>query len=42
MRGYRQAIPFFMGLVLGEYVVSCLWSLLALAVDTPMYWTWSG
>jgi hypothetical protein len=42
MRGYRQAVPFFMGLVLGQYTISCLWSLVALWVNEPMYWSWIG
>jgi hypothetical protein len=42
VRGYRQTAPFFMGLVLGQYVISCIWSLLAVIADTPMYWSWQG
>ena len=40
VRGYRQAAPFFMGLVLGQYVVACLWSILAVILNEPMYWSW--
>jgi hypothetical protein len=40
VRGYRQATPFFMGLVLGQYVVACLWSILAVILNEPMYWSW--
>jgi hypothetical protein len=42
VRGFRQTAPFFMGLVLGQYVVACLWTLLALALNEPMYWSWLG
>jgi Family of unknown function (DUF6785)/Domain of unknown function (DUF6784) len=42
IRTYRQALPFFMGLVLGQYVVSCIWSIIAVVWDTPMYWSWQG
>ena len=42
VRGLRMATPFFMGLVIGQYVVACLWSLVALAMDQPMYWSWRG
>jgi hypothetical protein len=42
VRGYRQALPFFMGLVLGQYVVSCIWSIIAVVTETPMYWSWQG
>ena len=27
MKGYNAAIPFFLGLVVGDYVVGSLWSL---------------
>jgi hypothetical protein len=40
--GYRKAAPFFMGLILGQYLVACLWSLLAIAINQPMYWSWLG
>jgi hypothetical protein len=42
VRGFQKAAPFFMGLVLGNYVVACLWSLIAVWCDTPMYWGWQG
>jgi hypothetical protein len=42
VRGYRAALPFFLGLVVGEYVVACFWSLLAIALDQPTYWGWRG
>jgi hypothetical protein len=37
---YRRALPFFIGLIIGEYVVACTWSLLALALHKPMYDAW--
>ncbi len=42
VRGFRKAAPFFMGLVLGQYVVACFWSLVAIARNEPMYWSWLG
>jgi hypothetical protein len=42
VRGFRKTAPFFMGMVLGNYVVACLWSLIAIGCDTPMYWGWQG
>jgi hypothetical protein len=42
VRGYQKSAPFFMGLVLGNYVVACLWTLLALWRNEPMYWGWQG
>ena len=37
---YRQALPFFIGLIIGECIVACSWSLLALALHKPMYDAW--
>jgi hypothetical protein len=42
VRGYRQAAPFFMGLVLGQYVVACFWSIVACVLNEPMYWSWQA
>ena len=39
-RGYRTLIPFFMGLILGEYVVGGGWCLASLAVGKGMYAFW--
>jgi len=39
-RMYRRSIPFFLGLVLGEYVVGCGWALLGVLVGKPMYVVW--
>jgi len=40
VRGYRQARPFFLGLILGQYVVACLTSFVGLALGKPMYEAW--
>jgi len=37
VKAYHQAIPFFLGLVLGDYVVSSLWSLAGSALGIQMY-----
>jgi hypothetical protein len=42
VRGFQKAAPFFMGLVLGNYIVACLWSLIAVWCNEPMYWGWQG
>jgi hypothetical protein len=39
-QAYRRSLPFFIGLIIGEYVVACTWSLLALALHKPMYDAW--
>ncbi|MCC6445027.1 MAG: hypothetical protein IT210_16415 [Armatimonadetes bacterium] len=42
MRGYRRCIPFFLGLIFGDIAVSCLWSLLGIVLDMPMYMFFPG
>lgn len=39
-RAYRPAVPFFVGLVLGEFVIGSLWNLLGVAagIDTYHFW----
>ena len=37
IRLHRKAIPFFLGLVLGEFLIGSFWSLLAVFLDKPMY-----
>ena len=39
LRTYRQAVPFFLGLVLGECVLTTFWGTLAIIVSKPMYIT---
>jgi len=34
---YRRAIPFFLGLVLGDYLMGTVWSILNVALNTTMY-----
>ena len=37
MTAHRKAIPFFLGLILGDYVIGALWSLIALALGQATY-----
>jgi len=37
MKAHRQAIPFFLGLALGDYTVGAIWSLLALLLEQATY-----
>ena len=37
IRSYRRAIPFFLGLVLGDFLMGSLWSLLNVLLNTTMY-----
>jgi hypothetical protein len=38
-RGYRQFLPFFIGLVIGDYVISIAWAIFDLATGTSGYRT---
>ncbi|MBC8104081.1 MAG: hypothetical protein H7Z41_16025, partial [Cytophagales bacterium] len=37
MNAHKQAIPFFLGLILGDYTIGALWSLVGLIIGTPAY-----
>ncbi len=37
---YRQAVPFFLGLILGDYTLGCVWSLIGLVLQMPTYIVW--
>jgi hypothetical protein len=37
MRAYRAALPFFIGLILGDYVIASLWTLVGIALGIDMY-----
>lgn len=37
---HRRAMPFFMGLMLGEFVVGCLLSIIGTAFGIPVYSFW--
>jgi hypothetical protein len=37
MRAYRFAFPFFVGLILGDYVSGSLWALVGIALGVPTY-----
>jgi len=40
LRAYRKSMPFFLGLILGEYVVACSWSILGIILKIPTYRAW--
>jgi hypothetical protein len=40
-RWYRRSLPFFFGLVLGEFVVGSLWTLVGIAGDFATYRFWA-
>lgn len=37
IRLYRKAVPFFLGLILGDYTLGCVWSLIGIAFEMPTY-----
>ena len=37
LRVYRKAVPFFLGLVLGDFVVGSFWNILSIILDRPTY-----
>jgi hypothetical protein len=37
MRLYRAALPFFLGLILGDYVVPAFWAVFGVLTDQRMY-----
>ncbi len=34
---YRRTLPFFLGLILGDYIAGALWSLIGVVVHVPVY-----
>jgi hypothetical protein len=34
---YRRALPFFIGLLLGDFVIGSLWSIIGVLLDVPIY-----
>lgn len=40
VKGYRAAAPFFLGVLLGDYTMGCVWSLIGLVWDMPTYGVW--
>jgi len=40
LRLYRRALPFFLGLILGETVTGCAWTLIGIAWNIPTYAFW--
>lgn len=40
LNSYRRAIPFFLGLILGEYMMGGIWNILGIALNRQMYAFW--
>ncbi len=41
MKANRRAVPFFLGLILGDYVVSSSWTLVGTIFGIPTYVLWT-
>lgn len=37
---YRQVLPFFLGIILGECVVGSLWTIIGIVFRVPSYAFW--
>ena len=42
IKGYRRSIPFFLGLILGDFVVGSLWATIGIIFHVPVYVFWTG
>lgn len=42
IKGYRRSIPFFFGLILGDFVVGSLWATIGILFHLPVYVFWTG
>ncbi|MGQ9609561.1 MAG: DUF6785 family protein [bacterium] len=42
LRAYRQSMPFFFGLILGDFVMGCIWATIGIMLDTRVYVYWTG
>jgi len=40
LKTHRQAIPFFLGLILGEFMIGSIWSIIGIAFNVPTYKIW--
>jgi hypothetical protein len=40
VKSYRKVVPFFMGLVVGDFVIGCYWGLMSIIIKVPLYTTW--
>ena len=41
LKAYKRAVPFFLGLILGDYITSSAWSLLGTVTGISVYVLWS-
>jgi len=41
-KGYKRAVPFFLGLILGDFIIGSMWSILGIAMGVNTYVFWGG
>jgi len=41
-KGYRKIVPFFLGLILGDFIIGSIWSILGIALGMHTYAFWGG
>ena len=37
LRAYRHAVPFFIGIILGEYILGSMWNIVSMVLNIPTY-----
>jgi hypothetical protein len=42
LRLYRQSLPFFLGLILGEMTIGSIWTIIGIVWNIPTYSFWPG
>ena len=40
--GYRRSVPFFLGLIIGDFTLGMLWASIGLVFHVPVYVFWTG
>ena len=40
LKAHRKAIPFFLGLILGEFTIGSIWTIIGIVKDIPTYGFW--
>jgi hypothetical protein len=42
LKGYRRSVPFFVGLIMGDFVMGSIWATIGLIFRIPVYVFWTG
>lgn len=41
-KGYRAALPFFFGIILGDFLIGGVWTIWGVVLGIPIHSVWSG